>query len=125
MHSDAAPQSVHSSCWTNGTERLPVAKPSFLSAGNPSTSAACRRGAAPPVEEAMFLLGALVARGGESLRAMAAMCGWATAGRWAPAVVDRQSGGQSGRYFSIAGKRVARNGLDWILISTVACMPWW
>jgi len=77
----------------------------------------------------MFLLGALVAMGGESLRAMAAMCGWATAGRWAPAGVDRQSGGQSGsqsgRYFSIAGKRVARNGLDWILISTVACMPWW
>src|SRR4051812_48538787 len=49
MHSEAAPQSVHSSCCTNGTARLPVENPSFLSAGKPST---------------MFLL---VAMGGESL----------------------------------------------------------
>src|SRR5215510_1278276 len=53
MHSEAAPQSVHSSCCTNGTARLPLGNPSFLSAGKPS---------------AMFLL---VAMGGESLRAMA------------------------------------------------------
>src|SRR6266404_5412761 len=33
MQSDAAPQSVHSSCCTNGTARRPMPKPSFLSAG--------------------------------------------------------------------------------------------
>src|SRR5262245_14304549 len=55
MQSDAAPQSVHSSCWTNGTVRLPLGKPSFLRAGNPS------------------VMECLVAMGGESLRAMASV----------------------------------------------------
>src|SRR5689334_15163412 len=33
MHSDAAPQSVHSSCCTNGTARLLLRKPSLRRAG--------------------------------------------------------------------------------------------
>src|ERR1043166_5702594 len=57
MHSEAAPQSVHSSCCTNGTARLPVGKPRRLSAGKPS--AICL----------------LVAMGGESLRAAMAGAG--------------------------------------------------
>src|SRR6185295_9642505 len=42
--------------------------------------------------------------------------------QWGTRVASRR---QSGRYFSNAGTSVARNGLDWILTSTLACMPWW
>src|SRR5882672_12634746 len=82
MHSEAAPQSVHSSCCTNGTARLPVGKPSFLSAGKPSTM--------------LFL----VAMGGESLWAMAGGragdVGWGRTGggQWALAGSGGASLGQ-------------------------------
>src|SRR4051812_1878215 len=79
MQSDAAPQSVHSSCWTNGTARLPVGKPSFLRAGKPS--AICL----------------LVAMGGESFgdggRPVGAGGGRA-GGQWALAVGGRAASGR-------------------------------
>src|SRR6185369_4169078 len=95
MHSEAAPQSVHSSCCTKGTARLPVGKPSFLSAGKPST---------------MFLL---VAMGGESLWGDGDVGREPEGGQWALAASRR--GRQSGRYFCRPGSSVTRNGLDWIL----------
>src|SRR5262245_62128336 len=90
MQSDAAPQSVHSSCWTNGTLRRPLGKPSFLSAGKPS------------------VMVCLVAMGGESLRAMAARCGRARAG----AARDRPVGRWSVPRFESVGQVLLDDGQE-------------
>src|SRR6185503_9046389 len=97
MHSEAAPQSVHSSCWTNGTARLPVGKPSFLRAGKPS---------------AMVLL---LAMGGESLRAMAG--GWnrrRSDGRWSSSRISESVSASVGQVLLDRGQQRCeeRLGLD-------------